>query len=100
MKNLTRALHELVEWHPVGVALGIPHHKLDAINISQHRIPLCKVIIVCLFFSVSQTRVVYNTYGFLRATHLCTSEAYTFAVCNLSCRSGNIVWCQPRCLAE
>ena len=62
MKNLTRALQELVEWHPVGVALEIPHHKLDAIRISQHSIPLCKVIIVmtvCLYFSVSQARVVY-----------------------------------------
>ena len=49
MKNLTRAIQELVEWHPVGVALEIPHHKLDAINISQHSIPLCKVIIVCCF---------------------------------------------------
>jgi hypothetical protein len=46
MKNLTRALQELVEWHPVGVALEIPHHKLDAIRISQHSIPLCKIALI------------------------------------------------------
>ena len=35
MRNLTNQLIEVVKWYPLGVALGIPAYKLDAIEQNQ-----------------------------------------------------------------
>ena len=35
MRNITLAIQEVVQWYPLGVALGIARHKLDEIKFNH-----------------------------------------------------------------